>query len=692
MALWEEDSSGSWIGWQAPIRGDVDELTQEFLAESADGLDRMERCLTELERHPGDRELVAEVFRVLHTIKGATGFLGFARLERMAHAGESLLGAVRDGRVAVTSGLVTVLLMLLDELRGVLRCVAGTGGEGQQGEAAVRRVLAELEAAGKEAPAAEVERKEPRQVNWQPEKSLRVEVEVLNRMMNLVGDLVLTRNRLLHVETGGEVAELAQQLDCVTAELRETVMRARLQPVGRVFARVPRIVRELARECRKSVRVECVGSETGLDKGLLETVKEALTHAVRNAVDHGVESADRRVAAGKPAEGVVTLRAKQGHGWVLIEVEDDGAGMHPERIRAVAVERGVCLAEQAAAMDDEEALQMIFVPGFSTAAEVTKVSGRGVGMDVVKTVAEEAGGSVEVESRVGVGTTVRLRLPLTLAIVSALVVRAAGERFCVPQQTLTELVWLESRARVDRLGEGAVYRLRDELLPVVWLGETLGLGAMAEGAGFYLAVMEGEDYRFGLAVEEIEAPEEIVVKPLSPVLREVEVFSGAAVLGCGELAMILQIGGVAARAGVAGVRRAAVPVGAVREPWPEFLVFESGRTRQRMGIALSEVDGVVQVRREEVECVEGKTFWQGPGGLVSVEDEGGLLDGGHADVTVVMQRGAAGRRQRGFTVGGALDLCEGKRCEGDDADESGWLGVVDGRVTPLTGFEQGVSA
>lgn len=672
---------------EIPDKEDVDELTQEFLAESADGLDRMERCLTSLERRPGDRELVDEVFRVLHTIKGATGFLGFARLERMTHAGETLLGAVRDGRVGVTSGLVTVLLQLMDELRGALGTVAATGREGQEGEAGVRRVLAELEAAGKVSLAVEEEAEKPKLVEWEPEKSLRVEAGVLQRMMDLVGDLVLTRNRLMHVEAGDAVRELAVELDCLTAELRETVMRARLQPMGQVFARVPRMVRELGRECGKRVRVECVGSETGLDKGLLEAVKEALTHAVRNAVDHGVETAELRVLAGKAIEGVVTLRAVQGHGWVTVEVEDDGAGMDPARIRAVAVEREVCSAAEAAAMGDEAALQLIFVPGFSTAKQVTRVSGRGVGMDVVKTVAEARGGSVEVESRMGVGTTVRMRLPVTLAIVSALVVWAAGERFCVAQQCLRELVWVESRERMQEVLGRWVFALREELLPVLWLGEVLGLGAAAEGAGCYLAVLEGDGYRFGLLVEDIEAQEEIVVKPLSSSLRGVDVFCGASVLGCGELAMVLQAEALAARAGVPRRQAVAAPTAVVEQVRPEFLVFAGGRDRRRTGIALHEVDAVVQVRADEMEWVDGRRFWQAPGGVVPVEDEGGLL-GEYGEATVVVRRGAGGRGRRGFTVRGTLEVEHGPAGGQEPVQsEVGWLGVVDGRITPLMGVE-----
>jgi two-component system chemotaxis sensor kinase CheA len=311
------------------------------------------------------------------------------------------------------------------------------------------------------------------------DKTLRIDVDVLNRMMNLVGELVLTRNQML--QSGVEATnfpELARRLDSVTADLRETVMQARMQPVGNLFDKFPRMVRDLARTCGREVRIEFFGQETGLDKSLLEAIKDPLTHAVRNSVDHGIEPAADRVLAGKQAEGCVTLKAFHQGGSVVIEVSDDGGGISMERVRAKAIERGLVTAEQAAEMSEREALQLIFLPGFSTAAAVTTVSGRGVGMDVVRANIEKVGGSVELESKVGIGTTLRLRVPLTLAIVPALVVRSGGQSFALPQTTLVELVYIPMREAVqavERVGAAEVYRLRERLLPMIWLDRLLGL-------------------------------------------------------------------------------------------------------------------------------------------------------------------------------------------------------------------------
>ena len=279
-------------------------------------------------------------------------------------------------------------------------------------------------------------------------------------MMNLVGELVLTRNQMLQSDMeAANFPELARRLDSVTADLRETVMQARMQPVGHLFGKFPRMVRDLAQTCGREVRIEFFGQETGLDKSLLEAIKDPLTHAVRNAVDHGIEPPAERVMAGKPSEGCVRLRAFHQSGSVVIEVADDGAGIAMERVLAKAVERGLVTAEQAAEMTEREALQLIFLPGFSTAAAVTTVSGRGVGMDVVRANVEKVGGSVELESQVGMGTTLRLRVPLTLAIVPALVVRSGGQSFALPQSALVELVYVPQRdaeTAVERIGCGGV--------------------------------------------------------------------------------------------------------------------------------------------------------------------------------------------------------------------------------------------
>ena len=562
---------------QEPDKGEVEDLTKEFLAESQEGLERMELCLTELEKRPDDGELVAEIFRAVHTIKGTTGFLGFGRLEKLAHAGESLLGALRDGKLAVSTELVNGLLELMDGLRRILQTIEATGTEGERStdnDDALLARLAELKAGSGELSGERRTQHLSAQGSAQPappavapgvaavagptmqDKTLRIDVEVLNRMMNLVGELVLTRNQILRCSPGaGNFPELARRLDSVTAELRENVMQARMQPVGYLFRKFPRMVRDLAAMCGRQVRIEFEGQETGLDKSLLEAVRDPLTHAVRNAVDHGIEPPEERVKAGKPAEGVVRMRAYHQSGSVVIEVSDDGAGISTERVLAKAMERGLVTPEQAASMTQREALQLIFVSGFSTAKQVTSISGRGMGMDVVRTNVEKVGGSVELESQLGSGTTVRMRVPLTLAIVPALVLQSGGQSFALPQNALVELVYVpqrEAEQTVERMGTTELYRLREGLLPLVWLDRLLGLEQSADTAehGFYIAVVESEGCRFGLVVDDLKAPEEIVVKPLSSELREIGVFSGATVLGNGTLALILDVAATGARAGV----------------------------------------------------------------------------------------------------------------------------------------------
>jgi two-component system chemotaxis sensor kinase CheA len=696
----------------------VDDLTKEFLAESSEGLDRMEQCLTELEQRPRDAGLLGEVFRAVHTIKGTTGFLGFSRLERLAHAGESLLGMLRDGQLVADAMLISGLLQLMDGLREILKVIDRTGHEGRRsddddcdlvsllerladpsrsvgpqseqgappqlpvpenglvlakappgGAHAIAlpedenaRVVAraatapagQLEVAGRQpvepggaAPAASGSQSVL-------EKTLRIDVEVLNRMMNLVGELVLTRNQILQSHVDAELFPLlARRLDTVTADLRETVMQARMQPVGHLFGKFPRMVRDLAQSCGKQVRLEFSGESTGLDKSLLEAIKDPLTHAVRNSVDHGIETPGVRLARGKAAEGTIRLTACHQSGSVVIELSDDGGGIAQQRVLAKAIERKLVTPEQAAQMTPRETLQLIFLPGFSTAAAVTKVSGRGVGMDVVRANVEGVGGTVEVDSQEGVGTTLRLRVPLTLAIVPALVVRSGGQSFCLPQGSLAELVYIplrEAAKAIEHVGDAELYRLRDQLLPMVWLDRVLCLdgaraaGQLAEPHGYYVAVLETDGCRFGLVVDDLMAPEEIVVKPLSNVLRAIGLFSGATVLGNGALAMILDVAATAARAHVRpvveahgaskliGGQAAAGGAGSANtEKEPAFLIYEDAADRhsslrERHAVPLEVVERIETVRLAEVERVGGRWLLQHRGDLLSLEDPGGALE------------------------------------------------------------------
>jgi two-component system, chemotaxis family, sensor kinase CheA len=696
-----------------PDKGDVDDLTKEFIAESQEGLDRMERCLTELESRPEDGELIGEIFRAVHTIKGTTGFLGFDRLEKLAHAGEHLLSALRDGKVEVTGELVSGLLRLMDGLRAILTLIEETGGEGARFSDEDGELIAELavlrgQTLGEERalpemrqvaePAAALNPASSGSAGGVSDKTLRIDVSVLNRMMNLVGELVLTRNQMLQSGLAeANFPELSRRLDSVTADLRETVMQARMQPLGNLFGKFPRMVRDLARTCGRSVRVEFIGQDTGLDKSLLEAIKDPLTHAVRNAVDHGIEAPGVRMLAGKSAEGCLRLKAFHQSGSVVIEVSDDGAGIALERVLAKAVERKLVTAEQAAAMSEREALQLIFLPGFSTAAAVTTVSGRGVGMDVVRANVERVGGSVEVESRLGVGTTLRMRVPLTLAIVPSLVVRSGGQSFALPQSALVELVDLPRRdiaQVVQQVGSSEVYRLRESLLPMVWLDRLLGLASCDSEApdGRYIAVLEADGCRYGLVVDDLVSPEEIVVKPLSAVLREIGVFSGATVLGNGTLALILDVGATAARAGVKPAEEEMVELKTIETAQQQeisLLVFED-RLRERTALPLSVVERIESVPMRQIEYAGGRAMLQYRGELLPLRDEGKVLVEMEAEgqiedavVTVLICGCASGdRRLRfGMVVRKVLDVTEGTLLEGDSAVSGMDLALVKEKVT-----------
>lgn len=721
--MWDAKASGVMGMRSGSDRKAVDELTKEFLAESSEGLDRMDQCLTELEARPKDAALLGEIFRAVHTIKGTTGFLGFSRLEKLAHAGEHLLGSLREGRLEVGAELVNGLLLLMDGLRAILRLIETTGTEGVRAGDNDADLIAELERLDRGGSAAELrvvpivrteEEREPgvpvpapvppaSNTSGVSDKTLRIDVEVLNRMMNLVGELVLTRNQILQSSLdSANFPELARRLDSVTADLRETVMQARMQPVGHIFGKFPRMVRDLAQSCGKRVRVEFFGQETGLDKSLLEAIKDPLTHAVRNAIDHGIEEPGKRAASGKGVEGVVTLRAYHHNGSVVIEVADDGGGISTERVLAKAIERGLVTDEQAAAMSEREALQLIFLPGFSTADEVTNISGRGVGMDVVVANVEKVGGTVELESRVGQGTLLRLRVPLTLAIVQALVVRSGGQSFCLPQGALAELVYVperEMQVSVERIGEVELYRLREELLPMVRLDHLLALEDARPVAahGFYLVVLEADGCRYGLVVDDLMAPEEIVVKPLSPVLRGIGLFSGATVLGSGSLAMILDVAATAARAGVRSIGDDATQ-GVAEIPRPDqrasFLIFEEasggfGEERvERVALPLSRVERIESVPVRDVEYAGGRPLLQYRGELLPLEDAGGLLrnmdEYGTATVLICLRAStltAGGGQRIGKVVRRVVEVAEGALLAKDADVSERLLAMVHDRLT-----------
>jgi len=715
----------------------MDELTREFLIESQEGLDRMERCLTDLEERPQDTELLGEIFRSVHTIKGATGFLGFKRLERLAHAGENLLGLLRDGKLQANQPVITGLLQLMDALRGILRTIEINDHDGngedteligrlhelQRPDTAAVPVTIELFAtATASAPPAASPQPSAHQAaqtlpdpgaapepaietTQEPSKSgaasttdstLRVDVILLNRMMNLVGELVLTRNQILQATSQSPgLALLSRRLDMVTADLRESVMKARMQPVSNVFSKFPRIIRDLSQALDRKVRLVMEGQETGLDKTLLEAIKDPLTHAIRNSLDHGIEPPHVRAASGKDPEGTLKLRAYQESSHVIIEVSDDGAGIGVEKVRNKAIERGLITAERAAHLGDRALLQLIFLPGFSTAEAITNVSGRGVGMDVVRTNVEKIGGKVEIDSRPGKGTTLRLRIPLTLAIIPALIVRTLNQSFALPQGALSELVHVPAERAASSIEwmEGTpLYRLRGQLLLLIFLDQMLSrdnslpTGPRDHPAAtnthtqreHFIAVLDTDGRRFGLVVDGLADPEEIVVKPLSAVLRSIGLYSGATVLGNGDLALILDPGSIASRAGVsirADEERAEI---AAEEDdnvlnGSRYLLVEAAH--RRAAVPLNEVLRIERIPLSRIEYLGHRPVLNFQGQLLPVEDSAGLLTEAstnpEAQITVVVcsqspaENQSVGhspeqpRRRVGIAVSHVLDVAVG---------------------------------
>lgn len=391
------------------------------------------------------------------------------------------------------------------------------------------------------------------------EASIRVSVSVLDRLMNLAGELVLGRNQLILAVGRNDKASLesiASRIDHVTSELQETIMQTRMQPIGNVFSKFTRVVRDLSQQLGKECTLELEGKDVELDKTIIESIGDPLTHLVRNSVDHGLERADIRVAKGKPAIGTVKLTAAHQEGKVLLSISDDGAGIDSEKLKKKAVEKGLITEEAAAAMSENEAVRLIFAPGFSTAEQITAVSGRGVGMDVVKTNFERLGGTVEINTQLGKGTTITVRLPLTLAIIPSMIASCQGQRFAIPQVNISELVRVLPRdyhEKIGRVNHAEVLRLRGSLLPLVRLEQIVGGTAVDtpnDARITNIVVIESGRLRYGLVVDRLHDSEEIVVKPLGRHLKGIKTFAGATVLGDGQIALILDASGIAARCGL----------------------------------------------------------------------------------------------------------------------------------------------
>lgn len=641
-------------------------LLKEFLVESAEGLAVITELLPRMEKEPGNTELLASVYRAMHTLKGAACFLHFEKLQKVTHAGENLLEFIKKGQIAINPEVIDTLLGVADLLGSMLNSIETTSKEGDVNiDVVVKRLNAFILGKGKSAsssqepvPATQEVAMEPKAVeksttavgktptnapaNTGPSEAegrsssddscdsgdkgkksvsdsvVRVNVNLLDKMMNVVGELVLNRNQILQFAgkfDNPELNRLASQLNLITSELQTDIMTTRMQPIGTVLNKFERIVRDLARDSKKRINVRIEGKETELDKTLLEAIKDPLTHLVRNSVDHGIEVPEDREKVAKRPEGLLTIRAYHEGGQVTIEIQDDGRGLNKEKILNKAIKNGLITAEQSRTMSDKQIQDLIFLPGLSTAEKVTNLSGRGVGMDVVKTNIERIGGVVDVSSKENEGTTFKLRVPLTLAIVPALLVIDGGDYFAIPQVSLVELVLLEG----DRLKEleciqgSEFFRLRGELLPVVRLKNVLdGIKPGAQNAAasadssVNILVLSADGRNFGLIVDAIEDTQEIVVKPLK-LLKSLSVYSGATIMGDGTVALILDTSGIANWTNLAMVNQESKTdsVETSKAQLQEMLLFRL-QDRALYGVPLCLINRLEEIDSKDIEMVGNK--------------------------------------------------------------------------------------
>ncbi|HEY3382138.1 MAG TPA: hybrid sensor histidine kinase/response regulator [Vicinamibacterales bacterium] len=502
------------------------------------------------------------------------------------------------------------------------------------------------------------------------DSTIRVDVGLLDRLMNLVGELVLARNQIIQFTSRREEAGLtstSQRLNLITMQLQEAVMKTRMQPIGVVWNKLPRHVRDLATRLQKQITVEMDGADTELDKSIIEAIKDPLTHVVRNCCDHGIEMPAVRVQRGKPAEGRLLLRAFHEGGQVNIEITDDGAGVDLQHLKDRAVQKALLRPEQAERLSDREALDLLFLPGVSTADTVTSVSGRGVGMDVVKTNVERIGGVVDIMSRPGAGTTVKIKIPLTLAIIPGLVVGAGAEHFVIPQVSLRELLRLEGDGlrQLEVVHGTHVLRRRGTLLPIVRLRTLLALGDEGHRTDLVnVVVLQADGHEFGLVVDGVHDAQEIVVKPLDKRLKGMNVYAGATIMGDGRVALILDVHGIAELSGVLHTTPAQAQAEERRDladaSRQSYLVFRAG-SFDRLAVPLALVTRLEEFPRNRVERAGGTLVVQYRGGLLRLVPVGCVLEGMPLDVAALPELVPAvvfsdGERSMGLIVDQIVDI------------------------------------
>ena len=751
----------------------MDDLIVEFVSETLESLAMLDQELVKFEQTPDDKAILGNVFRMMHTIKGTCGFLGLPRLEKVAHAGEDVLGKFRDGGLQPSPQSVTLVLSCIDKIRAIVTHISEHGGEGEdddseliaqlratasgtaivpvaaapvvdsapagptlsaEGFPVAAEFLAEFEAvaapapvpapvpevAGEPAPepaklqplvglapvgsemvpkdfALKLEPKVEPHKDKAPAQTIRVSVDVLENLMTLVSEMVLTRNQLLQLTRNADDSvfkDPIERLSRTTSELQEGVMKTRMQPIGNAWGKLPRIVRDLSNELNKKINLVMFGEETELDRQVLELIQDPLTHMVRNSADHGLEQPADRKANGKDETGTIRLSAFHEGGHIIIQIVDDGRGINTAKVREKIIERGLASSAEVAAMDDNTVNQYIMRAGFSTAEKVTKVSGRGVGMDVVRSNIERIGGTIEFFSVFGKGSTFTIKIPLTLAIVSSLIVVAGQERFALPQIAVNEVVRVSERSehRIESLKGSPLLRLRERLLPLVNLRQILALDddetcwqPGRNNFSGYVVVCRNGSHVMGVIVDSISDAEEIVVKPLSPILGATRYFSGNTILGDGRVILILDVNGLASSLSQDAVQAQAaeVPAELPDATAQNILLF---RTMQEglKAVPLSQVQRIENIDMATTEVTQGEVVVQYRDRLLpilSFDGLEGVRRTGNQQVLVFGQGAGA----VGLAIDSIVDIARDALVTQKPSRQSGLIGsaVIAGRAADI---------
>ncbi|MZH03646.1 MAG: chemotaxis protein CheA, partial [Nitrospinae bacterium] len=632
-------------------------IFNEFLEEISETLNRLDRQFVALEQDPSNTDCLTEIFRDLHTIKGSCGLLGLNNLESITHSGENLLGKLRDGHLNVEPVMITNLLKMMDAVWKTVDCLKQSGREGDVDYSSLINNLALLEKGetlpdslsdetvdqDKPAPAP----KPPEEESLQDQsniaadtqgndsedsskdnsegKNIRVSVELLDSLMNLVGEVVLARNqfsRILHNNENSTIQGTSQSLSRVTTDLQETVLKARMQPIKNVWNKLPRMVRDLSIKCGNKVRLEMEGQDSELDKSLISAIQDPVMKIIRNAIVHGIETPEERRSMGKSEEGVIKLQALNQNGQIHIDIQDDGRSLNIQAIRNQAVIQKHITPDQAENLSEKDCGKLLFLKGFSLTENSLMKPAKGNGLTQTREMIEKIGGTLDIDIQPGIHTNLKIKIPLTLAIIPALIVSNNSNRYAIPQVNIKELLWLEgeqSLQQIEEISGSQFYRLRGNLLPLVQLSQALKTGSPEHRSDLNIVVLQADDISFGLVVEQIHNAEEIVVKNLDSFFKTIGIFSGATMLGDGEIVLILDVVGLSQNAMMVSSKKTELiktETSSNDDEESQPMLIVSLNKDHRVAIRLSDVIRLEEVKNSDLEKSGTETVLQYRGELM----------------------------------------------------------------------------